>query len=42
MYVFVAVLLSCGSPASSIRPEGSFTWVFFGVIAALTFTLLGW
>jgi hypothetical protein len=32
----------CGSPASSIRPEGSATWIFFGVVAALTFTLLGW
>ncbi len=31
-----------GSPASSIRPEGSATWIFFGIIAALTFTLLGW
>ena len=32
-----------GSPASSsVRPEGSPVWVFFGVIAALTFTLLGW
>lgn len=31
-----------GSPASPIRPEGSFTWVSFGVIAAITFTLLGW
>jgi len=31
-----------GSPASSIRPEGNAVWVAFGVIAALTFTLLGW
>jgi hypothetical protein len=30
-----------GSPASSIRPEGSATWVFYGVTAALSFTLLG-
>jgi hypothetical protein len=32
----------CGSPASAIRPEGGVAWVFFGVVAALTFTLLGW
>eukprot|EP01034_Spumella_vulgaris_P023339 gene23339-29551_t len=31
-----------GSPASSIRPEGSATWVFYGVTTALSFTLLGW
>lgn len=31
-----------GSPSSSIRPEGNAVWVFFGIIAALTFTLLGW
>ena len=31
-----------GQPASSIRPEGNAVWVFFGIIAALTFTLLGW
>lgn len=32
-----------GSPAdSSVRPEGNATWVFFGITAALTFTLLGW
>ena len=30
-----------GSPGSSVRPEGSATWIFFGVTAALTFTLLG-
>ena len=31
-----------GRPASSIRPEGSVVWVVFGVVAALSFTLLGW
>jgi hypothetical protein len=31
-----------GIPGSSVRPEGSAIWVFFGVTAALTFTLLGW
>lgn len=31
-----------GAPASAIRPEGSFTWIVFGIIVALTFTLLGW
>ena len=31
-----------GAPGSSVRPEGSATWIFFGVTAALTFTLLGW
>jgi hypothetical protein len=31
-----------GPPASSIRPEGGPAWVFFGVTAAVTFTLLGW
>eukprot|EP01038_Epipyxis_sp_PR26KG_P008880 gene8880-11977_t len=31
-----------GGPASSIRPEGNAVWVFYGVVAALTFTLLGW
>ena len=29
-------------PGTYIRPEGSPVWVFFGVVAALTFTLLGW
>lgn len=32
----------CGGPATSIRPEGSAAWIFYGIIAALTFTLLGW
>ena len=31
-----------GAPGSNIRPDGSPTWVFFGIVAALTFTLLGW
>eukprot|EP00428_Durinskia_dybowskii_P066072 CAMPEP_0170368682 /NCGR_PEP_ID=MMETSP0117_2-20130122/7582_1 /TAXON_ID=400756 /ORGANISM="Durinskia baltica, Strain CSIRO CS-38" /LENGTH=555 /DNA_ID=CAMNT_0010623355 /DNA_START=869 /DNA_END=2536 /DNA_ORIENTATION=- len=31
-----------GAPGSSVRPEGSVTWIYFGVTAALTFTLLGW
>lgn len=30
-----------GAPGSSVRPEGSAVWVYFGVTAALTFTLLG-
>jgi hypothetical protein len=37
-----SLITQCGSPASSIRPEGSATWVFFGIVAALSFTLLGW
>lgn len=36
------IIKKYGSPASSIRPEGGVTWVFFGVVAALSFTLLGW
>jgi len=36
------VIKKYGSPASSIRPEGNIPWVFFGIIAALSFTLLGW
>jgi hypothetical protein len=31
-----------GRPASPIRPEGGPVWVVFGIVAALTFTLLGW
>lgn len=31
-----------GPPASPIRPEGNAVWVAFGIVAALTFTLLGW
>lgn len=31
-----------GAPGSNIRPEGNPTWVSFGLISALTFTLLGW
>ncbi len=31
-----------GAPGSNIRPDGSPTWVIFGVVSALTFTLLGW
>ena len=36
------LIRSFGSPASAIRPEGGPIWVFFGVIAAVSFTLLGW
>jgi hypothetical protein len=36
------VIKKFGSPASSIRPEGNIVWVVFGIIAALSFTLLGW
>lgn len=36
------LLQQCGAPASSIRPEGGPVWVFFGMIAAISFTLLGW
>lgn len=36
------VIKRFGRAASPIRPEGSVLWVFFGVVAALTFTLLGW
>jgi hypothetical protein len=35
------IMKKFGSPASSIRPEANFVWVIFGIIAALTFTLLG-
>ena len=31
-----------GAPASFIRPEGNVVWVFYGIIAALSFTLFGW
>jgi hypothetical protein len=31
-----------GPPGSSVRPEGSVVWIYFGVTAALSFTLLGW
>lgn len=31
-----------GAPGASIRPEANLLWVVFGVIAAVTFTLLGW
>ena len=31
-----------GGPATFIRPEGNAVWVCFGLVAALTFTLLGW
>lgn len=31
-----------GPPGSSVRPEGSAVWIYFGVTAALSFTLLGW
>ena len=36
------VIMKFGSPASSIRPEGNAVWVFFGIISALSFILLGW
>lgn len=36
------VIAIFGAAGSSIRPEGSLVWVFFGIIAAITFTLLGW
>lgn len=35
------LIVHYGRPASSIRPEGNVVWVFYGVVAALTFTLLG-
>ncbi len=31
-----------GPPGSYIRPEGNPIWVALGVVAALSFTLLGW
>lgn len=31
-----------GPPGAAIRPEANALWVVFGIIAALTFTLLGW
>ena len=34
-------MTNLGRPASSIRPEGNAIWVIFGIITALTFTLLG-
>lgn len=36
------IMKKFGAPASFIRPEGHFIWVCFGIVAALTFTLLGW
>jgi hypothetical protein len=36
------IMKRLGTPGSYIRPEGNAVWVTFGVIAALTFTLLGW
>ncbi|KAJ1432800.1 hypothetical protein B484DRAFT_394774 [Ochromonadaceae sp. CCMP2298] len=36
------VIEKFGKPGSSVRPEGSAIWVYYGVTAALTFTLLGW
>ena len=36
------IIKKFGAPASSIRPEGNVTWVVFGVVAALSFILLGW
>lgn len=31
-----------GPPGAAIRPEANALWVVFGIIAAITFTLLGW
>ena len=36
------VMTKCGAPATSIRPEGNAVWVFYGIVAAISFTLLGW
>eukprot|EP00602_Paraphysomonas_sp_CaronLab_P003263 CAMPEP_0185019062 /NCGR_PEP_ID=MMETSP1103-20130426/1672_1 /TAXON_ID=36769 /ORGANISM="Paraphysomonas bandaiensis, Strain Caron Lab Isolate" /LENGTH=547 /DNA_ID=CAMNT_0027549141 /DNA_START=667 /DNA_END=2310 /DNA_ORIENTATION=- len=36
------IIQKWGPPASPVRPEGNVPWVFFGVIAALSFILLGW
>lgn len=36
------IMKKYGSPGSFIRPEGNALWVLHGVVAALTFTLLGW
>ena len=36
------IMRRLGAPGSYIRPEGNPAWVAFGVVAALTFTLLGW
>jgi hypothetical protein len=32
----------CGKPASALRPEGGPVWVFFGIVASVSLTLLGW
>jgi len=37
-----AIMKKYGAPSSSIRPEGNATWVFFGLVAALSFILLNW
>lgn len=36
------ILKRFGSPGSAIRPEGNAVWVTFGIVVAITFTLLGW
>jgi hypothetical protein len=36
------IMKRLGAPGSYIRPEGNPVWVAFGVVAALTVTLLGW
>ena len=36
------IMKKLGSPGSALRPEGNAVWVVFGIVAALTFTLLGW
>lgn len=30
------------SPGHSVRPETTFPWLMFGLVAACTFTLIGW
>lgn len=37
-----SIMKKFGSPSSSIRPEGNATWVFFGLVTALSFILLNW
>lgn len=37
-----SVIGKFGSPGSPVRAEGNVTWVFFGIVAALTLMLLGW
>lgn len=35
------IMKRLGMPGTYIRPEGNAVWVTFGVVGALTFTLLG-